>query len=75
MKLKSFCKAKDTVNRTKQQPTEWEKISNNLISDSVNIQIGVLVGILTMGAGTFPDSFAYYGTPFFPTGLPCPALM
>jgi hypothetical protein len=28
-----------------------------------------------MGAGTFPDSFAYYGTPFFPTGLPCPALM
>lgn len=26
MKLKSFWKAKDTVNRTKQQPTDWEKI-------------------------------------------------
>jgi hypothetical protein len=25
MKLKSFCKAKDTVNRTNQQPTDWEK--------------------------------------------------
>ena len=25
MKLKSFCKAKDIVNRTNQQPTDWEK--------------------------------------------------
>ena len=24
MKLKSYCKAKDTINRTKWQPTEWE---------------------------------------------------
>ena len=24
IKLQSFCKAKDTVNRTKQQPTDWE---------------------------------------------------
>ena len=29
MKLQSFCKTKDTVNRTKQQPTEWEKIFIN----------------------------------------------
>ena len=33
IKLKSFCKAKDTVNRTKQQPTEWEKIFTNPTSD------------------------------------------
>ncbi|KAL6045054.1 hypothetical protein STEG23_033678, partial [Scotinomys teguina] len=33
MKLKSFCKAKDTVNKTKRQPTEWEKIFNNPTSD------------------------------------------
>jgi hypothetical protein len=25
MKLKSFCKAKDTVNQTNQQTTDWEK--------------------------------------------------
>jgi hypothetical protein len=27
--LQSFCKAKETVNRTKQQPTDWEKILTN----------------------------------------------
>ena len=26
LKLTSFCKTKDTANKTKQQPTEWEKI-------------------------------------------------
>ena len=30
IKLQSFCKAKDTVNRTKQQPTDWGKIFTNL---------------------------------------------
>jgi phage-related protein len=29
IKLQSFCKAKDTVNRTRWQPTDWEKIVNN----------------------------------------------
>jgi hypothetical protein len=32
-KLQSFCKAKDTVNKTKQQPTELEKIFTNPISE------------------------------------------
>jgi hypothetical protein len=31
--LQSFCKAKDTANRTKQQPTDWEKIFNNPTSN------------------------------------------
>ena len=26
IRLQSFCKSKDTVNRTKQQPSDWEKI-------------------------------------------------
>ena len=29
MKLKSFCKAKKTTNKTKRQPLEWEKIFAN----------------------------------------------
>jgi hypothetical protein len=33
IKLKSFCKAKNTVNKTKQQPTDWEKIFTNPTSD------------------------------------------
>ncbi|KAL6060419.1 hypothetical protein STEG23_022627 [Scotinomys teguina] len=33
MKLRSFCKAKDTITRTKRQPTEWEKIFTNPTSD------------------------------------------
>jgi hypothetical protein len=28
-----FCKAKETVNRTKRQPTDWEKIFTNPTSD------------------------------------------
>jgi hypothetical protein len=27
MKLESFCKAKDIVNKTNKQPTDWEKSS------------------------------------------------
>jgi hypothetical protein len=33
IKLKSFCKAKDTVNRKNWQPTYWEKIFTDPISD------------------------------------------
>jgi hypothetical protein len=37
IKLQNFCKAKDTVNRTNQQPTNWEKIFTNPTSDRVLI--------------------------------------
>jgi hypothetical protein len=33
IKLKSFCKTKDTVNRAKRQPTYWEQIFTNSTSD------------------------------------------
>ena len=33
IKLQSFCRANNTVNRTKQQPTNWEKNFTNPISD------------------------------------------
>ena len=33
MKLKSFCTAKETTNKTKRQPSEWEKIFANESTD------------------------------------------
>ena len=33
IKIRSFCTAKDTVNKTEKQPTEWEKIFEKDASD------------------------------------------
>ena len=33
MKLKSFCTVNETINKTKRQPSEWEKIFSNEATD------------------------------------------
>ena len=39
LKLTSFCIAKETINKTKRQPTDWKKIFVNDATDNLEILI------------------------------------
>ena len=65
IKIKSFCTAKETVNKTKRQPTEWEKIFANDTTDK-----GLIYKIykellkFNIQAPHFISFFYLPGTPF-----------
>ena len=39
IKLKCFCTAKATINKTKRQPSEWEKLFANKATDEIHRQL------------------------------------
>ena len=50
-KLKSFCRAKETIYKIKRQPTEWEKYLQTMHQQGINLQ-----NIQTAHAAQYPKN-------------------
>ena len=61
LKLRSFCKAKDTVIKAKRQPTEWEKIFTNPASDKRLIS-KIYEDLKTLDTKTLINTIKKWGT-------------
>ena len=65
IKLKSFCTAKETINKMKRKPTEWEKIFANDVTDK-----RLISKIYKWFTGLMPLPVLPSDAPGKPSGLP-----
>ena len=61
IKLQSFCKAKDTVNKTKRPPTDWERIFTYSKSDK-GLITNIYIKLKKLDSGKTNNPIKNWGT-------------